>query len=81
MVKSVGNGNKPGTGIKPGTGMKPGTEMEPGTGMNPGTGIYLDKVTQTQEIQNPWKIVIVACVNLHILQFKVAKNVVLETVD
>ena len=29
MVKSAGNGNKPGTGI------------EPGTGMNPGTGIYL----------------------------------------
>ena len=35
MVKSAGNGNKPGTGIKPGTG------MIPGTGMNPGTGIYV----------------------------------------
>ena len=41
MVKSAGNGNKPGTGIKPGTGMKPGMGMKPGTGMNPGTGIYL----------------------------------------
>ena len=41
MVKSAGNGNKPGTGIKPGTGMKPGTGLKPGTGMNPGTGIYV----------------------------------------
>ena len=35
MVRSAGNGNKPGTGIKPGTGMKPGT------GLKPGRGIYL----------------------------------------
>ena len=73
MVKSTGNGNKPGTEMKPGTGLKPGT------GMNPGTGINLfGKVAQTLEIQNPWKIVILACVNL---QFKVAKSVVLETID
>ena len=37
MVKSAGNGNKPGTGIK----LKPGTGMKPGTGINPGTGIDL----------------------------------------
>ena len=32
--------------------------------------------TLTQEIQNPWKIVFVNCVTLHMLQFKFAKNVV-----